>query len=60
MDKNRLLCSVACIKFAVKSKLKNIIRLEKSIAMNPKIDIQLVNAKNFFHIAQKKRYKSFL
>ena len=60
IEKGCLSCGVLCIKFAVGSKLKNGIRSEKSAAVDPEIDIQLVNAKHFFHMARKKKHKSFL
>ena len=60
MENNCLLCGVPCIKFAVESELKNKIESEKPVAMDSKIDIQLVKAKYFFWMAQKKEYKSYL
>ena len=58
-DKNCFSRGMPCIKFAVGSKQKKVIRLKKPTTADPKIDIQLVNTKHFFHMAQKKEYKSF-
>ena len=51
---------VPCIEFAVGNKLKNIIGSKKPVAVDLGIDIQLVNAKHFFCMAQKKGHKGFL
>ena len=48
IENGYLLCGVLYIKFAVGSELKNIIGSEKPIAMDSKIDIQLVSTKHFF------------
>ena len=50
MDKDCFLCNILYIKFAVESKLKNIIESKKLAAVDPKINIQPVNAKHFFCI----------
>ena len=60
MKKNCLSHGVPCIKFAVRSKLKNVIRSEKPIIVDPEIDIQPVNTKHFFRMAWKKKHKGFL
>ena len=52
--------SVPCIKFAIGSKLKNVIGSEKPTTVDPEIDIQPVNAEHFFCMVQKKGHKSFL
>ena len=46
--------------FAVRIKLKKIIESKKSIIMDPRINIQPVNAQYFFHMVQKKKPKKFL
>ena len=50
MEKGCFSCGVPCIKFAVGSKLKNVIKSEKFAIMDPEIDIQPVNAKYFFRM----------
>ena len=57
MENVCLLCGVLCIEFAVESGLKNTIGLKKPVVINSEIDIQLVSAKYFFWIAQKKDIK---
>ena len=60
MKKSCLAHGMPCIEFAVGSKLKNVIESEKLGAVDSRINIQPVNAKHFFRIAQKKKYKGFL
>ena len=59
MEKGCLSYGVSYIKFAVGSKLKNVIESKKLAAVDPKINIQPINAKHFFCIAWKKKHKGF-
>ena len=60
MENSCLLCGILHIKFTVEKGLKKTIKSEKPIAINSKIDIQPVNAKHFFKMAQKKKYEGYL
>ena len=52
---------VPCVKFAINSKAKNRIGVDKLTAVDPgDIDIKPVNAKYFFQIAQKRDHKSYI
>ena len=59
VDKSGFSHNVPCIEFVVGSKLKFFIELEKPTTMDPEINIQPVNTKFFFHMAQKKNTKVF-
>ena len=54
IEKNCFSHSILCIKFAVGNKVKNILKSEKLTAVDSEINIQLVNAKYFFRMIQKK------
>ena len=60
IENGYLLRGVPYIEFAVESGLKNTIGSEKSIAMDSEINIQLVSAKYFFWMVQKKGFKGYL
>ena len=60
MEKDCLSRGMPCIEFAVGNKLKNVIGSEKPATVDARIDIQSVNTKHFFCMAQKKRHKGFL
>ena len=62
MESRCLVYGVLCVEFAIGSKAKNRIRVEKLTAVNSDIDIDIkpVNAKYFFRMAQKRDYKRYM
>ena len=55
-----LACGILCVKFAIGSKTKNRIKVEKLTAVNSNIDIKLVNAKYFFQMARQRDHKVYI
>ena len=52
---------VPCVEFAIGSKAKNRIGMDKLTAVDPRdIDIKPVNAKHFFQMARKKDHKGYI
>ena len=53
---------VPCVEFAIGSKAKNRIGVDKLTAIDSDIDINIrpVNAKHFFQIARKKDHKGYI
>ena len=60
IEKRCLLRGIPCVEFAVGSKAKHLIEMEKLTATDSNIEIKLVSAKHFFRLARRKDHEGYM